>query len=64
MTTFLFSKDGHNPVTIVSLQPDILGKFDKIRLEAYFIGYFPDLSGARGRNRTTDTRIFNRDGNK
>ena len=27
--------------------------------EAYFIGYFPDFSGARGRNRTTDTRIFN-----
>ena len=32
--------------------------------EAYLIGNFPDLSGARGRNRTTDTRIFNRDGNK
>ena len=35
-----------------------------MRLEAYFIGYFPDLSGARGRNRTTDTRIFNIDGSR
>ena len=31
-------------------------------LGTYFIGYLPDLSGARGRNRTTDTRIFNGDG--
>jgi hypothetical protein len=31
--------------------------------EAYLIGIYPDLSGARGRNRTTDTRIFNINGN-
>jgi len=36
MTTFLFSKDGHNPVTIVSLQPDILGKFDKITIKSQY----------------------------
>jgi len=29
-----------------------------------FAKFFLEFSGARGRNRTTDTRIFNKDGNK
>jgi hypothetical protein len=41
MMIFYSQKDGHNPVTIVPLQPDILGKFDKITIKSHYA--FRDL---------------------